>query len=641
MSGGSTGFSGNLTLLLNAASLDSHLPSTDGDDARPAVGVVRRRKLCICGCRREGNRRVNVTGLDIKATLKVLFATQKKRDEMVDKWKKAIAAGKKPDVRAASEHWGEPGAAAAAALQSPGAPTTAARPSRKRRRSTPPTLRDSDGVLTADIPPVTPSTPAGTPTPSLLAAVLRALPEDDLEAHRALAALTARATERARKVARLEADSLHLQRQVARLRAERNAAVAAPPRRAILSYEHCQKDRSGIFKRITGWEADVFAAFFDLVNAHGPGEKGMLDDLVMYSASLLRESVAAAAAGGEVPAVPVLPGAGAPSQVPVASQAAASQQQQGGAARPRVRVVPDVAPSIPLRRAAGPIGRTRLLTPINALMLAFVLLRTGLTFHFAGFLFGISGKTASSTFTSIITALERWLAVEMPSLSPAVAAALTPPAIARRFGSRIPTFVVDATEFRRDRAANLALHKIEFSTYKGAPTCKFQIGAHVGGGVVHVSNGYPGHATDNDLVERSRFLLCIPEGSRVLVDRGYTETQQQMNALRRGQKAVMPSFRVQGHAQVEATRVDDGANIANPRMVVERLIGRVKLAFAWFDSPHPGNVDVYCSAFRVAVMLTNYCPLLGEGISSESVSRVPLEPRAPPLPADSQRTSQE
>lgn len=102
----------------------------------------------------------------------------------------------------------------------------------------------------------------------------------------------------------------------------------------------------------------------------------------------------------------------------------------------------------------------------------------------------------------------------------------------------------------------------------------------------------------------------------------------------------MPPFREHGAQQLEATRVDEGATIANPRMVIERLIGRVKLTYAWFDWPRSCSLDLFTCALRVAARLTNYSPLLGEGISSDSAARVPLESPAQPLPDDSQRNSQ-
>lgn len=60
-----------------------------------------------------------------------------------------------------------------------------------------------------------------------------------------------------------------------------------------------------------------------------------------------------------------------------------------------------------------------------------------------------------------------------------------------------------------------------FSQYKHFHTVKFNVGGHAAGIFYHVSAGYGGSISDDDLLLLSGILQQLPRGSRLLLDKGY------------------------------------------------------------------------------------------------------------------------
>lgn len=130
------------------------------------------------------------------------------------------------------------------------------------------------------------------------------------------------------------------------------------------------------------------------------------------------------------------------------------------------------------------------------------------------------------------------------------------------------------------------------------------ITAHALGFITHISDGYVGSAADDDIVINSGVLDLLPPGSTLLVDKGFLRLAAE--CAKRGIREEIPPRRAKGQIQQQAHEVQRTANIANPRVVIERLIGRVKTLFPWLTITHPvGLYDVFTSAFRVACLWTS------------------------------------
>jgi hypothetical protein len=254
-------------------------------------------------------------------------------------------------------------------------------------------------------------------------------------------------------------------------------------------------------------------------------------------------------------------------------------------------------------------GARRALSTEDMVLLTYYLLGTGATLELTAYYFGISVYTASSVFVTTLNVLDRWFAVEMPPMDAAVAEALTPPEVHARFGMVRPVFVVDGTEMSAPSAQDPAVYRANYSLYKHMTTAKASVLVHAVGGFVSVSDMFTGCTGDDALLAASSQLACLPAGSLLLADRGYTRLPDL--ALRLGLAVETPDFRVFGHQQASADSVDASASVANVRVIVENTIRAAKGAYDFFTVKREvGQLDVLTPAFRVACMTLNFRPPL-------------------------------
>jgi len=132
--------------------------------------------------------------------------------------------------------------------------------------------------------------------------------------------------------------------------------------------------------------------------------------------------------------------------------------------------------------------------------------------------------------------------------------------------------VIDCTEIFIQRPFNLNSRAQTWSSYKNTNTIKYFIAITPAGAVSFLSHGWGGRVSDKEITNECGFLNLLQHGDLVLADRGFTiETE----LATRGATLAIPSF-TQGQTQMAGRQVDHSRKIANSRIHVERVIGRLR-----------------------------------------------------------------
>ena len=132
--------------------------------------------------------------------------------------------------------------------------------------------------------------------------------------------------------------------------------------------------------------------------------------------------------------------------------------------------------------------------------------------------------------------------------------------------------IIDYTEIYIERPLNLNARAQTFSNYKSHNTIKYLIGITPAGAVSFLSAGWGGRASDKEITLKSGFLDKLTHGDCVLADRGFLVEEE---LATRGAALRIPAF-TRGKKQMTAKDIDIFRQIANARIHVERVIGRLK-----------------------------------------------------------------
>jgi hypothetical protein len=155
--------------------------------------------------------------------------------------------------------------------------------------------------------------------------------------------------------------------------------------------------------------------------------------------------------------------------------------------------------------------------------------------------------------------------------------------------------IIDCTEIFIDRPS---------SQYKHHNTAKFFISCTLDGSISFLSEAWGGRVSDNHLTEHCGYLKYLNPGDVVLADRGFTLTE--LFALH-GVKLVVSSF-TKGKSQLSGAEVEESRKIANVRIHIERVIGRIK-NFNITNTIIPiSQVDLLEDVMIIVCALTNLKP---------------------------------
>lgn len=164
--------------------------------------------------------------------------------------------------------------------------------------------------------------------------------------------------------------------------------------------------------------------------------------------------------------------------------------------------------------------------------------------------------------------------------------------------------IIDCTEIYIERPLNLNARAQTWSNYKNTNTIKYLVACTPAGAVSFLSEGWGGRVSDKEITIKSGFLEMIERGDQILADRGFTLEQE---IATRGGILVIPSF-TKGKSQLSAHEVDTSRQIANVRIHIERVIGRMR-KFRILNTIIPiRQVDLLDDVMVSVAGLVNLCP---------------------------------
>lgn len=185
----------------------------------------------------------------------------------------------------------------------------------------------------------------------------------------------------------------------------------------------------------------------------------------------------------------------------------------------------------------------------------------------------------------------------------------------RRFHEEHPDTIVilDATEFKVETPSSLVLQSAVYSNYKSTQTLKGLIAIEPRGGIIFVSQLFPGSISDKELVLRSGILELMQTkldaaellpGDVILADKGFLIAEE---VEKLGLRLNIPPFK-RGQAQFTPEDVELTKSIARHRVHVERAIRKVK-CFALFQKPICASMfGTVNQLWTISCLLTNFQP---------------------------------
>lgn len=132
--------------------------------------------------------------------------------------------------------------------------------------------------------------------------------------------------------------------------------------------------------------------------------------------------------------------------------------------------------------------------------------------------------------------------------------------------------IIDCTEIFIQRPLNLNARAQTWSNYKNTNTIKYLVCCSPSGGITFISNGWGGRVSDKEITMKSGFMEKLETGNVILADRGFQLSEE---FATRGAILKVPSF-TKGKSQMPAADVDRSQQIANVRIHIERVIGRMR-----------------------------------------------------------------
>ena len=172
--------------------------------------------------------------------------------------------------------------------------------------------------------------------------------------------------------------------------------------------------------------------------------------------------------------------------------------------------------------------------------------------------------------------------------------------------SRFPStrIIIDCTEIFVQRPSSLQSQSLTFSNYKQHNTFKVLVGISPGGALTFISDLWGGRVSDHHLTQHSGLLELLEPGDNVMADRGFS-----IQDLLAPQQVTLtiPPF-MENVSQLKPRDVTKTRQIAEARIHVERVIGRIK-NYRILQGIMPITLaDIVSHVFTVCAYLTNLSP---------------------------------
>ena len=205
------------------------------------------------------------------------------------------------------------------------------------------------------------------------------------------------------------------------------------------------------------------------------------------------------------------------------------------------------------------------------LLLVLMKLRLGLTNKDLAYRFSISFSVVSNIYHSWLPELSTYLLNNYYSWPEKVALRKTLPKCFMKNYRRC-VCIIDCTEIFIQRPLGLNARAQTWSNYKNHNTIKYLVACSPTGAITFLSHGWGGRVSDKEITIKSGFLSWIEHGDQILADRGFTVSEEVASV---GGILEIPSF-TKGKQQLSSKQVDHSRQIANVRIHIERVIGRMR-----------------------------------------------------------------
>ena len=255
-------------------------------------------------------------------------------------------------------------------------------------------------------------------------------------------------------------------------------------------------------------------------------------------------------------------------------------------------------------------GPKRILDFKNEMLLTLMKVRLGLVEEDLAFRFNVSSSLVSSIFSTWVSLL----GLELKSLikMPTVAGIKNYyPDCFKKYGTVLS--IIDCTEVYTQKPSLAEANSKCFSSYKFRTTAKVLVGCAPSGYVCFLSEAFSGAMSDKEIVQKSDFLKIVSaaadetsERLTIMADRGFNIQEL---LLPMGIKLEKPpqltnkvQFAVKNNIKTKA--------VANARVHVERVIGRMKEFRILKYDIRADSFDVVTNIFRICGGLVNLQPPL-------------------------------
>ncbi|CAM1293284.1 Uncharacterised protein r2_g235 [Pycnogonum litorale] len=254
--------------------------------------------------------------------------------------------------------------------------------------------------------------------------------------------------------------------------------------------------------------------------------------------------------------------------------------------------------------------KNKCLSPEQQFVMTLMRIRLNISPYILAHIYGVHRTTVSRIFFDVIEIINGKL---VPTLlfwpDREVIRQSLPTSFRKLYNNCVS--IIDCFELFIDRPSDLRARAQTYSNYKSHNTIKYLISITPQGQISYLSRGWGGRTSDKYLTEHCDYLHFIRPGDVILADRGFTIKESV--ALRRATLDV-PAF-TKGKEQLSPEEVEESREIANVRIHVERVIGRLRQKYTMLDGTLPitflqndGNLTNLDKIVQVAAALCNLCP---------------------------------
>ena len=163
---------------------------------------------------------------------------------------------------------------------------------------------------------------------------------------------------------------------------------------------------------------------------------------------------------------------------------------------------------------------------------------------------------------------------------------------------------IDCFEIFIERPHNLTARAQTWSNYKHHNTIKYLVSITPSGAINFISSGWGGRVSDKEITLKSGYLEKLSHGDHVLADRGFL-VREELASI--GVTLRIPSF-TRGKKQLSSAEVHHSKSIANVRIHVERVIGRMRNFLILQSTLAVNQVHLLDNIVTIISALTNLLP---------------------------------